>query len=243
MRAPARLYRVHARLASSPSVTLMIGRRHRAAALCQCRAAACGAAPRHARGADVRSRSAGRSELAAARRSRSAARSRPSQPTAGSACTTSAPAAARHARATSDDDDAAIQNDAPGGQHRRRRRPDAVAAPARTPRRSARPAASHAARSPRGHLAALRSRPDAVCSTGRGAVCRIEVTDASRSRRSEIESRVRQQGHGRRRLRIAARSVFARDGGHGVSQEDSSTTCRACTWPTSRPSWRAPATR
>ena len=45
------------------------------------------------------------------------------------------------------------------------------------------------------------------------------MTDASRSRRSEIRPRFRQQGHRRRRLRIAARSVFARDERHRVSQE------------------------
>src|SRR5438270_13602566 len=47
----------------------------------------------------------------------------------------------------------------------------------------------------------------------------IEVTDASGSRRPEIQPRIRQQGYGCRRVRIAARSVFARDRRHRLPEE------------------------
>ena len=60
-----------------------------------------------------------------------------------------------------------------------------------------------------GHPAPRLSLSDVSAQTTR--VSHIEVTHASRSRRFEIRSRIRQQGHRRRRLRIAARSVFARD--------------------------------
>ena len=58
---------------------------------------------------------------------------------------------------------------------------------------------------------------------GRGSASQMlsetEVSDASRARRLEIGSRLRQQGYGRRRLRVAARAVLARHDGDGVPEE------------------------
>ena len=108
----------------------------------------------------------------------------------------------------------------PGGGRRRRRfrttRRRRASTPTSAPprpsaaRRSRRPA-RHAALRTRAftpdRLADLPSRPDASVTSLSGIVSK-EVTHASRSRGPEVRSRLCQQGHGGRRLRVAARSVL-----------------------------------